>query len=99
MQDNVEDDDDGEDFVEYDGEYVEGLGYTEAEDAIVQKFLEPNRNACRTLADIIIDRIREKEQDSQSVAESQATQTAMPTKVGVRFCVFTASFIIAIAGH
>jgi hypothetical protein len=48
----------------------------------VQRFLDANRQESRTLADIIIDKIREKETDTYSVTESVAvTQTALPPKV------------------
>jgi hypothetical protein len=47
---------------------------------LVHRFLDADRNESRNLADIILDKIREKEFDTQSQVES-VTQAPIPPKV------------------
>jgi len=59
------DDDDNDPMVDFEGEYVCGAGLSEQEEAVVQRFLHAGRAETRTLADIIMDKIKEKEEDAQ----------------------------------
>lgn len=57
-----EEDEDGDDeLVNVDGDYVEGANLSAEEEAVVAKFLNVNRAESRTLADIIMDKIKQKE--------------------------------------
>lgn len=66
--------------MEYDGEYVDGNDLTEAEEALVHRFLDADRYESRNLADIILDKIKEKEVDTQSEA-AETTHAPIPPKV------------------
>jgi essential nuclear protein 1 len=68
-------------MVEYDGEYVDGNDLTEAEEALVHRFLDADRHESRNLADIILDKIKEKDLDTQSQVEEERTQAPIPPKV------------------
>lgn len=59
---NDDENDDDIEGVEFDGDYVTGTGLSEEEEAIVQNFLQASRNETKTLADIIMEKIREKEE-------------------------------------
>ena len=63
--------------MEVDGDFVDGSGLTESEEAIVSQFLKADSSHMRTLAEIIIEKIRQK---SEAVAENVA-ETAIPVKV------------------
>jgi hypothetical protein len=67
-------------LVDIDGEYVDGNDLTEAEEALVHRFLDSSRQESRTLADIIMNKIREKE-DDQSEANDNASVAPIPPKV------------------
>eukprot|EP01041_Mallomonas_annulata_P012089 gene12089-25344_t len=56
-----DDEDDNDEMVEISGDYVDGAGLTEEEEDIVQKFLHAGYAENRTLADIIMNKIKEKE--------------------------------------
>lgn len=87
---------DGGDLIEFTGDYVGGAGLSEAEEAVVSRFLMAGRTETRTLADIIMDKIREKEsgggQDGDGDGEDEggdgiegddggSEATAIPPKV------------------
>mmetsp|Transcript_12668 Transcript_12668/g.19094 ORF Transcript_12668/g.19094 Transcript_12668/m.19094 type:complete len:423 (+) Transcript_12668:67-1335(+) len=78
--DDVEEDEEGEDMVEYDGEYVDVNDLTEAEEAIVHRFLDSDKQDSRTLADIIMNKIREKE-SGEDLQEEEMAQAPIPPKV------------------
>jgi len=90
-EDDVEEeDDDGETdgLIEFDGEYVGGVDLSEAEEAVVQKFLQADRSETRTLADIIMEKIREKEEGGGGgpgggveEGDEQEQGTSLPPKV------------------
>lgn len=61
VEEEEEGDADAEDLIEFTGDYVGGAGLSEAEEAVVSRFLMAGRSETRTLADIIMDKIREKE--------------------------------------
>lgn len=70
------------DLVEFDGEFVSGSGLSEAEESVVQKFLLANRNQTRTLADIIMEKIREKEDVlADETASAVEMGSTIPPKV------------------
>jgi len=73
-----DDDDDGE-MVEINGEYVEGSGLTEDEEDVVQRFLQAGFAENRSLADIIMDKIKEKEVDK--VYSERGVEQSIPPKV------------------
>lgn len=47
---------------------VRGLGLSESEEAVVQRFLLSGAQASRTLADIIMEKIKEKTEKSTSLS-------------------------------
>jgi len=53
-----------------DGYVVGAAGLTEAEEALVDKFLHANRHETRTLADIIMDKLQEKKEDALTQART-----------------------------
>jgi hypothetical protein len=67
-------------LVEYDGEYIDGNDLNEAEEALVHRFLDSNKQESRTLADIIMNKIREKEAVADEV-EEEASVAPIPPKV------------------
>ena len=67
----------GDDMVQFDGDYVTGANLSEAENDLVNRFLKADRSETRTLADIIMEKIREKEMVADEVEE----QTTLPPKV------------------
>jgi essential nuclear protein 1 len=73
-----------EELVEFDGEYVEGANLTEAEEELVNKFLHAGKAETRTLADIIMGKIREKEENVGAVNEAASQKgmlSGLPPKV------------------
>jgi essential nuclear protein 1 len=79
-----EDISDTDDLIEVQGNYVAGgSGLTDAEEAIVSQFLKSDGTQMKTLADIIIEKIREKgvTPSSSSVVKSIATEAPIPPKV------------------
>lgn len=83
-QDDDDDDDqdyEGEELVEFDGEIVAGTGLSEAEEAVVQRFLGAGRDETRTLADIIMDKIREKGAAAMDGEDDGGTGAPLPPKV------------------
>lgn len=58
----LDEEDEGEQLVNLNGEFVEGVGLSAAEEAVVSRFLNANRAESRSLADIIMDKIRMKEE-------------------------------------
>uniref|UniRef100_A0A7S3HA64 Bystin n=1 Tax=Spumella elongata TaxID=89044 RepID=A0A7S3HA64_9STRA len=63
---------DDNDMVDIDDGYVMGAaGLTEAEEALVDKFLHANRQETRTLADIIMDKLQEKKEDALAQARTE----------------------------
>eukprot|EP00128_Syssomonas_multiformis_P002897 Colp12_sorted_trinity150504_noHs@2496 len=75
--DDSDDEDGGEEggdedaMVDIDDGYVVGAaGLTEAEEALVDKFLHSNRHETRTLADIIMDKLQEKKEDALAQART-----------------------------
>ena len=76
------DDEDGaeerEDMVEFEGDYVSGAGLSADEEAVVERFLHAGRAETRTLADIIMEKIKEKESDALLAAE---TSTSAPSEL------------------
>lgn len=81
-QDDLDEEDDEEELVEYDGEYVQGADLTESEEAIIHRFLDLDKQESRTLADIIMNKIREKETGGEE-EEENATIATIPAKVFV----------------
>lgn len=84
--DDVEDDADAgdEDMVDFDGEYVEGVAMDEEEEELVNRFLHAGKAETRTLADIIMSKIKEKEEHGagESVAEEEQSKAGgLPVKV------------------
>jgi essential nuclear protein 1 len=72
-------------MISFEGDYVQGADLDEAEEAVVQRFLQAGRSETRTLADIIMDKIREKEEDAavEDTASASAShaETRIPPKV------------------
>lgn len=69
-------------MVDLDGEFVTGNDLTSAEEAVVQKFLNASKEETRSLADIILEKLREKEEQIVSTADQIATpETDVPAKV------------------
>ena len=62
VEEEEEENGDSEELIEFQGDYVGGAGLSEAEEAVVSRFLMAGRTETRTLADIIMDKIREKEE-------------------------------------
>ena len=54
-------------MVEFEGEFVSGAGLSAEEEAVVQRFLRAGRSETRSLADIIMDKIKEKEEDGEGL--------------------------------
>lgn len=84
MLDEVEEEEEayeGEDLVGFEGDYVEGTNLSEAEEALVTKFLHAGRAETRTLADIIMSKIREKEEQPVDDSASVTEQSGLPPKV------------------
>ena len=77
----MEEEDDDEELVEYDGEYVQGTDLTESEEAIIHRFLDLDKQESRTLADIIMHKIREKETGVDEGEEDGGTVATIPAKV------------------
>jgi essential nuclear protein 1 len=87
IEQDYDDEDEGDEeghvpMVRFEGEYVttEDIDMSEEEDAIVQRFLGANRNESRTLADIIMEKIREKEIEAEAETALPAA-SAIPPKV------------------
>ena len=89
-EDNEEfdEDDDGDEedpMVDFEGEYVCGAGLSEQEEAVVHRFLHAGRAETRTLADIIMDKIKEKEENSAQLGETTSMsgyqELSIPPKV------------------
>ena len=76
------DDEDGaqerDNMVEFEGDYVSGAGLSADEEAVVERFLHAGRAETRTLADIIMEKIKEKETDALLAAD---TSTSAPTEL------------------
>lgn len=71
-QDNDEDmDDGGEDLVLESGEYIEAQGMTEAEERLVGAFMNAEGFQKRSLADMILDKIKEKEEREAAQGEEE----------------------------
>jgi essential nuclear protein 1 len=64
-----------------DGYIVGNSGLTEAEEALVEKFLHSNRQESRTLADIIMDKLQEKSADAAAQARNEDMGSEIPPKV------------------
>mmetsp|Transcript_24993 Transcript_24993/g.25203 ORF Transcript_24993/g.25203 Transcript_24993/m.25203 type:complete len:433 (-) Transcript_24993:107-1405(-) len=78
-EDRDEHDDGIEDLVEFKGDYVEGAGLTEDEEDVVQRFLHAGHAENRSLADIIMDKMREKEMTREYT--NRDDEKALPPKV------------------
>ena len=67
-------------MVTRDGEYVDVVGLTSEEELIVEKFLHANVNENRSLADIIMEKIKEKRtsRENQDNNENQAGPQLSP---------------------
>ena len=61
-EEEEEDGGDAEDLIEFNGDYVSSAGLSSSEEAVVARFLQAGRAETRTLADIIMDKIKEKEE-------------------------------------
>ena len=75
---------DTDDLIEVQGEYVTSKsGLTDAEEAIVSQFLKTDGTQMKSLADIIIEKIREKgaAPSSSSTTESSVNKVSIPAKV------------------
>jgi essential nuclear protein 1 len=71
-------------MISFEGEYVSGTDLNEAEEAVVQRFLQAGRTETRTLADIIMEKIREKEDDAAAEGGDEheyQQDTMIPPKV------------------
>ena len=81
--------DDEDDYEQFDRELVDmedgfvvgAAGLTEAEEALVEKFLHSNRQESRTLADIIMDKLHEKSADAAAQTSYNETNNELPAKV------------------
>lgn len=70
------------DMVDIDDGYVVGnSGLTDAEEALVEKFLHSNRQESRTLADIIMDKLQEKSADAAAQSHGEEYGSEIPAKV------------------
>ena len=85
-----EDDDDNyeggdrDNMVDFEGDYVSGAGLSADEEAVVERFLHAGRAETRTLADIIMEKIKEKEEDAMLAAETSSVapeELKIPPKV------------------
>ena len=75
---------DTDDLIEVQGEYVTSKsGLTDAEEAIVSQFLKTDGTQMKSLADIIIEKIREKgaAPSSSSTTKSSVNEVSIPAKV------------------
>jgi essential nuclear protein 1 len=89
VDEEEEDGDCGADMIEFDGDYVKSAGLSESEEAVVARFLSAGRAETRSLADIIMDKIREKDVEgdadepgaSFSAESSSSSSGAIPAKV------------------
>ena len=81
--DDDDDDDEEEDLVEIDeeGNYISKT--SASEDAVVQEFLQAGRDETRTLADIIMQKLQEKELGNTEMADETISQSQglIPPKV------------------
>jgi hypothetical protein len=75
-------DDDEHELVEIEGDYVDGNDLSAMEESLVHRFLDSSKQENRTLADIIMNKIREKEDDNEDLDDSsQQVPDVMPPKV------------------
>lgn len=75
---------DKQDMVEFEGDYVNGAGLSADEEAVVERFLHAGRAETRTLADIIMEKIKEKEESALLAAETSSVapvELMIPPKV------------------
>lgn len=87
--DDVEEDEQDEDYEEMveldeDGNYIStGAGLSEAEEAVVSKFLNAGRAETRTLADIIMEKLQEKEDLANAAPQDNISESdeIIPPKV------------------
>lgn len=71
-----------DEIVEINGDIVTGTGLSEAEDSIVQHFLNANRVETRNLADIIMEKIKEKEMNGLDASDDpDVPVSTIPPKV------------------
>ena len=80
-----DDDENAEDLVNVEGDYVEGINLTAEEEDVVSKFLNVNKSQSRTLADIIMEKIHQKEENNRlqgiQMQEDVQYDNALPPKV------------------
>lgn len=77
-----EEENDEEELVDYDGEYVSGSNLSAAEESLVHRFLDSSKQENRTLADIIMNKIREKEEENDDMGDNaQQIPDQIPPKV------------------
>jgi hypothetical protein len=76
-----EDDENEDDMVDINGEFVEGNGLTEDEEDVVNKFLSAGYSENRTLADIIMDKIKEKDYEKIYNENEEMSTSTLPPKV------------------
>lgn len=84
MQDDIEaEEDDEHELIDIEGEYVDGNDLSAMEESLVHRFLDSSRQENRSLADIIMNKIREKEDGNEDDLEdsSQQVPDVMPPKV------------------
>jgi essential nuclear protein 1 len=62
-------------------DFVSGNGLTNLEEEVVQKFLTASREETRTLADIILDKLNDKEREVASADATAEQYTHIPSKV------------------
>lgn len=82
--DDYEGEEGRENMVEFEGDYVGGAGLSADEEAVVQRFLLAGRAETRTLADIIMDKIKEKEEDTHAMNDTSSVvqeELRIPPKV------------------
>lgn len=76
-----EDDGDFDDLVEYEGnDYVGTANLSESEEAVVNRFLHAGQAESRTLADIILEKMNNRD-DEDEMTTSQSANGAIPPKV------------------
>eukprot|EP01038_Epipyxis_sp_PR26KG_P012166 gene12166-16293_t len=87
LKDGEDYEDDGEvDLIEVDGNYISGAGLTDSEEAVVNNFLNIHQFESRNLADIIMQKLREKDEEmvynnnTESLLDG-STQSIIPQKV------------------
>ena len=82
-EDEEYEDGDRVDMVEFEGDYVSGAGLSADEEAVVERFLHAGRSETRTLADIIMEKIKEKEEDAMLALDTttQPEELKIPPKV------------------